>query len=286
MRKPLLLFVLFLIFCVASSRINAQDCTPPPITVDSNIYNIFTPEQEMIFGDLTYQQMSGDMRFIRDAELEGYLRQIGAKLVQHLPPTGLKFQFFIVDLPDANAFNIPGGYVFVSRKLIGFANSEDELAGVVAHELGHATVRHSAADMSALLKAILNVTKLGDRKDVVEKYNLLLERQKTKTTGRRPDREAGEQLEADRIGLFAIIAAGYDPNAFATMFGRLVEQKPKGRNWFTDLFAQPKPAEKRLREMAKLTEKIPGAVSSNTAVKRIGNLSQMASSSCFLPGHQ
>jgi hypothetical protein len=257
MPKNLILFVLLISFCFGSGSVAAQDCAPPAITIDSSIYNIFSPEQEMLFGELTYQHMAGDMRFVRDPELEAYLRDIGAKLVRHLPETGLKFQFFIVDLPDANAFNIPGGYVFVSRKLIGFANNEDELAGVIAHELGHATVRHAAADISSMLKAVLNVTQLGDRKDVIEKYNLLLDRQKTKTTGRRPDREAGEQLQADRIGLFAMIAAGYDPNSFASMFGRLVEQKPKAGNWFTDLFAQPKPAEKRLREMARLTEKIP-----------------------------
>ena len=72
--------------------------------------------------------------------------------MRHLPPTGLKFQFFIIDIPTANAFNTPGGYVFLSRKLIAFAKTEDELAGVMAHELGHATVRHGANDISSFSK--------------------------------------------------------------------------------------------------------------------------------------
>lgn len=257
MPKPLFLVALLLCFGAASSPLRAQDCAPPPITVDSNIYNIFSPEQEMIFGELTYQQMSGDMRFIRDAELEGYLRQIGAKLVQHLPPTGLKFQFFIVDLPDANAFNIPGGYVFVSRKLIGFTNSEDELAGVVAHELGHATVRHAASDVSELLKKILNVKQLGDRKDVIEKYNLLIERERTKRVSQSRSHEDGQQLQADRIGLFALVAAGYDATAFGDFFSRLVDEKAPSGNWFTNIFGKLNPEEKRLREMIKATEKMP-----------------------------
>jgi WD40 repeat protein len=255
MPRPVFRLVLLLVVCAALVPIRAQECAPPPITVDSNVYNIFSPEQEMVFGELTYQHMAGDQRFLRDPELEGYLRNIGAKLAKHLPPTGLKFQFFIVDLPDANAFNIPGGYVFVSRKLIGFANNEDEVAGVVAHELGHATVRHSASDMSELFKKILNVTRLGDRKDVAEKYNLFLERQRTKEIPERSDHESAQQLQADRIGIFAMIAAGYDPNAFGTFFARLVEEKTSNR--FSQIFGKSKPENKRLREMIKTLDKTP-----------------------------
>ena len=257
MPRPNLL-ILLLSLCAASAPIRAQECTPPPISVDSSIYNIFTPEQEMIFGELTYQQMSGELRFVRDPALEAYLRDIGAKLVKHLPPTGLKFQFFIVDLPDANAFNIPGGYVFVSRKLISFTNNEDELAGVMAHELGHATVRHAASDISELLKKVLNVKQLGDRKDVTEKYNLLIERERTKRISQDRNHENDQQLQADRIGLFAMVAAGYDPNSFGDFFSRLVDVKAKGGgNWFTDLFGKLNPEEKRIREMIRASDKMP-----------------------------
>ena len=138
---PLLLLLCPVIWPVIA---NAQDCNPPAITANSQIYNIFSPDQEMILGELNYQRMSGDSRFIQDEKLLAYVREIGAKLVRHLPPTGLKFQFFIIDMPTANAFNTPGGYVFLSRKLISFTKTEDELAGVMAHELGHATVHHAA----------------------------------------------------------------------------------------------------------------------------------------------
>jgi hypothetical protein len=247
------------LFCISAGSVvaSAQDCNPPAITANSQIYNIFSPEQEMILGDLNYQRMAGDSRFIQDDKLLAYVREIGAKLVRHLPPTGLKFQFFIIDIPTANAFNTPGGYVFLSRKLIAFTKTEDELAGVMAHELGHATVRHAAGDMSDLLKKILNVTKIGDRKDITEKYNLLLERERTKSVSRSSDHESAQQLEADRIGLFAMVAAGYDPNAFSEFFSRLVEEKAKSGNWFTSIFGSSSPTEKRLREMIKATELLP-----------------------------
>jgi predicted Zn-dependent protease len=112
------------------SSIHAQECAPPVITANTRNYNIFSPEQEIVLGDLNYQRMSGELRFINDHALQAYITALGQKLVKHLPPTGLRFQFYIVDMPEANAFNTPGGFVFVSRKLIGFVNNEDELAGV------------------------------------------------------------------------------------------------------------------------------------------------------------
>ena len=251
---------LFVLFCVGSGGfVSAQECNPPAITANAQIYNIFSPEQEMILGDLNHQQMAGDLRFIQDEKLLAYVREIGARLVRHLPNTGLKFQFFIIDIPTANAFNTPGGYVFLSRKLIAFTKTEDELAGVMAHELGHATVHHGASDMSQLFKKILNVTQLGDRKDITEKFNLLLERERTKSVSQSEDHESAQQLEADRIGLFAMVAAGYDPNAFTDFFSRLVEEKAKSGNWFTNIFGNSSPTQKRLREMVKAVELLPTA---------------------------
>ncbi len=250
-RVRILRTLVLLLFLIATGNALGQECSPPPINVRPNEYNIFNPEQEMILGELTYQNLSNEMRFVRDPALLAYLTSIGERLIKHLPPTGLKFQFFIVDLPEANAFDVPGGYVFFSRKLIGFVNNEDELAGVMAHELRHAVVRHGATDFSKQLKRVLKVTQVGDRKDIAEKYNLLIERWRTKG-GSSEDNEDSEQLEADRIGVFATIAAGYDPQALENFYGRLVEKKAKSGTWFSDIFARPNPDEKRLREMAKI----------------------------------
>ena len=242
-------------FC--SAVVRAQDCTVPPIVPNAKAVNIFSPEQEMILGDLTYQRLSVDMRFVKDPQLLAYVNRIGERLIRHLPPTGLKFQFFIIDIPTANAFDVPGGYIFISRKLIGFANNEDELAGVMAHELGHAVVRHGANDFSELLKKLLNVTQVGDRKDIAEKYNLLIERSRTKNISNSEGSE--QQLQADRAGVYALVAAGYDPNAFAAFFDRLAETNGKTGNWFGDIFGKVKPDQKRLREMIKLSEQLPPA---------------------------
>jgi hypothetical protein len=99
--------------------------------------------------------------------------------VKHLP-TDIKFQFYVVDLPQVNAFASAGGRIYVTRKMIAFARNEDELAGIISHELGHATVRHTSARVSRRFKEILGIDEVGDRKDIFDKYNEYLDKQSTK----------------------------------------------------------------------------------------------------------
>lgn len=128
-------------------------------------------------------------------------------------------------------------------------------------------VRHGATDTSEALRKILNVTALGDRKDIAEKYNLLIERARTKRISRGRGHENEQQLEADKIGLFAMVAAGYDPAAFFSSFDRLTESGGKTGSWFSDLFGGIRPAEKRLREMLRATEQMPPACRDGRSAK-------------------
>jgi hypothetical protein len=246
---------------------DAQDCAPPSIVANAKAQTLFSPEQEMIFGELVIQKMAGDLHLIRDDALVAYITEIGNRLTKHLPQTGLTFHYHLIDLPDANAFNTPGGHVFITRKLVAFTVNEDELAGVIAHELGHAVVRHVAVDISEALRKVLNVTALGDRKDVAEKYNMLIERARTRNVSKGRAHSDDQQLEADHIGLFAMVAAGYDPTAFFAFFDRLTESGGKTGNWFTELFGSSTPEEKRLREMASATEKLPAACRDGRAAR-------------------
>lgn len=256
MFKQILLSIICL-FSVFGSSGYGQDCAPPAVVANANSANLFSPEQEMVLGELTVQQLSGEFRLVRDEQLLAYVNEIGERLIKRLPPTGLKYRFHIVDIPEANAFNIPGGHVFLSRKLIAFSNNEDELAGVMAHELGHAVVRHAATDISERMRKVLKINSLGDSRDVTEKYNLLIENIRTKRVPQSRGHENEQQLEADKIGLFAMVAAGYDAEAFTGFFDRLTENNGKTGSWFSDLFGNARPEQKRVREMIRATDALP-----------------------------
>ena len=124
-----------LLLCLAAAHAPAQQpATPPPaacqqpvVSAASRAKSIFTPRQEMELGDVIAEHVQRDHRVLEDPQTTGFLRRVGERLVAQLPPSEMRYQFFVVDLPDANAFTMPGGRVYVTRKLIAFAASEDEL---------------------------------------------------------------------------------------------------------------------------------------------------------------
>lgn len=237
-------------------------CQPPALSAPSSAaaQNIFTPAQEADLGDAVAEHVGRSFRVVEDAELNAHLRRVGAQLVKQLPETGLTYQFFLADLPDVNAFTLPGGRIYVSRKLVAFAREEDELAGVLAHELGHAVARQSAIEMTRMLREVLGVTAVTNRADIFDKYNQLVENaaRKPKALSRGERHEEREQYVADQIGLYALVAAGYDPQAQASFWERVTETK-KGDTggFFSNLFGTTKPESRRLREMLKTLETLP-----------------------------
>jgi hypothetical protein len=219
---------------------------------------MFTPAQEADLGDAVAERYEPYLRIIEDEPLTAPLQKVADRVVSHLPPTNLPLLFRLVDLPDANAFVLPGGRVYLSRKLIGFTRSEDELAGVLGHELGHLIARQQAIEMTRRFKDVIGVTEVGNRQDIFEKFNRL-----TDNVGRKPgalksaSREGGDQIEADRLGLYAVAAAGYDPRAQVQLFDRIAGTEGKTGSFLGRMLGATSPDAKRLGELLKAVAAIP-----------------------------
>ena len=248
---------------VLSITVYPQTCEPPQIIFNKDAPNIFNVEQENYLGEAIAERFQRDYRIIRDEEINSQVRRIGEKIVKHLPQSDINYEFFVVDLPEVNAFTWAGGKVYLTRKLIAFVRNEAELAGIIAHELGHSAVRHSAIDTSKLFKEILGVESVTTRRDIFEKYNQMIDKRRTKSVRISRDHQDDKQLEADRIAVYAMAAAGYDPNEFSTAWDRLAQTKGKTGNWFSDLFGSTKPGEKRLREIIKAIKNLPAECTDN-----------------------
>lgn len=258
--RALSLSALAFVFC-ADARAQSSPpskCVPPVVAAPgASGPNIFTEEQEAFLGDALAERIQKDYRLVEDEEVTGFLARVGQRLVEHLPLKQTRLRFFVADLPDVNAFVLPGGRIYVGRKLIAYARSEDEVAAVISHELGHLAAHEMSVDMTRLFKEVLNVTQVGDRRDVVEKYNQLMESFRLKPGAfKRGDRERG-QVTADMIGFYALVSAGYDPAAEARFWDRITETKGKTGGFFSDLFGTTRPEEKRLREMLKAASQLP-----------------------------
>ncbi len=256
--RHLLLFILLLGFIPPPVQA-LQNCQPPALPVPISGANIFTEEQENDLGDAVAEHLQRNYQIISDEQVTKYLRGIGERIIKNLPPNKLRFQFFLFDINEVNAFTLPGGRIYVSRKMVAFARNEDELAGVVAHELGHIVARHSTMDMTALMREVLGVTQVTDRRDIFAKYNQLIENaaSKPKAFEKLENRESGDQNVADLVGLHAMVRAGYDPQAQAGLWDRYFQLKGKTGGFLADLFGRTKPEQKRLREMLRGLKTLP-----------------------------
>ena len=134
--KPVFLFCFFL---VASSCAYVE-----PFVRDFNLISV--PEEVQI-GKAAQAQIQKTMPVSSDAAATARVRQIGERLVNALPSRDFPYQFYVVDDPSPNAFTIPGGTIYAHTGLLKMA-TDAELAGVLAHELGHAYDRHPVKNMS------------------------------------------------------------------------------------------------------------------------------------------
>jgi len=156
-------------------------------------------------GEQTAMQVGGAMGFVEDAALGAYVDAVGKRLARYAPRGGFQYQFKIVDQDVPNAFALPGGYIYVSRGLLIMANSEDDLAGVLGHEIVHVAARHAAArqgviqGMPGIVQALAGGT--------IAEY------------GRDQEREA------DRLGQGLAGLAGYDPQGLANFLTSLEFQE-------------------------------------------------------------
>ena len=136
-----------------------------------------------------------------DAVLEAYVDQIGQKLLRGVPRHGFQYQFKVIDQFEPNAFALPGGYIYVSRGLLALANSEDEIACVIGHEITHAARRHAARQQELAIRGPLAMPWIRAGNQAA--YGRDMER------------------EADRGGQFLAAAAGYDPMGMSTFLAAL-----------------------------------------------------------------
>jgi WD40 repeat protein len=222
---------------------------------------MFTPEQETELGDLMAEQTENRYQVIQDPTLTAYMDRIASRLISLLPPTGLRIQIFLIDTPILDAFSAPGGRIYVSRKMVAFLRDEDEMAGLLGHEMGHIVTHQSANEMTRLFQNVLGVSQVGSRQDLANKYNQLLDNASrgTPTYRKIAREEEPDQYVADQVALYAVANAGYAPRTVVAFFDRLAQTHGKTGTFFSNWFGLTNPNEKRLGIMQKALAAMPPA---------------------------
>ncbi|HWB33185.1 MAG TPA: M48 family metallopeptidase [Acidobacteriaceae bacterium] len=258
-------FLLLLLHLFAQAEPPAA-CGAPPTVLLSSQPNIFNEQQEQWLGDAMADMVERDNTPVQDAAENEYLDHIAKRLLDVLPPTKIRFRVILVDSPEVNGFSLAGGRVYLTRKLVANARSEDEVASVIAHEMGHILSHQFAIETTADLKRLLNVTSVTDKADIYAKFQHLIDASlKDKHPGQGGDSD-DKQNEADLVAVYATAAAGYRPQAYAEFWDRMFFVKGKVGGPLSDFFGVTKPESKRLRAIQKLVAALPpgcGASDSN-----------------------
>jgi predicted Zn-dependent protease len=122
-------------------------CARNPVTGQQELA-LVSEDQEIALGRQSAQEVAQSIGLVQDEALQQYVQRVGATLAAESERPRLPWSFRAVDDPTPNAFALPGGFIFVTRGLLGLMNSEAELASVLGHEIGHVTARHSVQQMS------------------------------------------------------------------------------------------------------------------------------------------
>ena len=193
-------------------------------------------QQEVELGASYATQIDTQLPLIRDTRVTAYITALGNQLAAVTDTRGLTWHFAVVDSKEVNAFAVPGGWVYVNRGLIARAQTMNQLAGVLGHEIGHITRRHSmqqmqqAQGMNGGLMALCTLTKVCDSGAGQAAINI-------GGTALFAKYSRDDETQADKEGVATMVKARIDPNGIPEMFRILLSERKSNPSAVDAFFA-------------------------------------------------
>ena len=210
--------------------------------VDAGL-NIYSVEKEIALGKGLAQQIERQAKIIDDPQIAEYVNRVGQNLVRN-SDAKVPFTIKVIDTEDVNAFALPGGFFYVNSGLILKADTEAELAGVMAHEIAHVAARHGTKQASrATVMQMMTIplifyggwTGYGIR----QAANLVIPMSYLQFSKE-------FESQADNLGLQYMYKTGYDPNAFVNFFEKLQSMEKKKPGTMAKVFSDHPPTGSRI----------------------------------------
>ncbi len=258
-RTPARLAVLLLMAAGLASGL--AGCSTNPATGRPSFTAFMSEEDELQVGREQHPKILEEFGgAYNDPEIAKYVDSIGQFLASTSERPDLKFTFTVLDSPVVNAFALPGGYVYITRGLMTLANSEAELAGVIGHEIGHVTARHSAQRYSQSMLANIGMMGVAIATGSSALANLAGGGAQLYLQSYSRDQE----FEADTLGVRYISRATYDPQSMATFLSSLLADsrleaelagQPGAADEYNIMATHPRTADRVQRAIAAAGEK-------------------------------
>lgn len=211
-----------LMFLLIALLAMTAGCATNPVTGKRSL-SLMSEGQERAIGAENDQGIVAQYGLVPDAALTAYVAEIGERMVpvSHLP--NLDFNFRLLDDPIVNAFALPGGYVYITRGILAYLNSEAALAGVVGHEIGHVTARHGA---DRYTKQILLGATLGIGSLLSENFASVADLAGGAGQLLLLKHGRDDERQSDQLGVQYATALGYDTTDMAEFFQTLDRLSP------------------------------------------------------------
>ncbi len=232
--------LLVLTFTLAATAADKKPAPPKLKEFKPSKFNFFSPEQDVQLGKEAAAQVEQQFEIVKNAELDGFIMNIGRKLAAQPQANGAKFpySFKIVSDNSVNAFALPGGSAFIHTGLIAKADNEAQIAAVLAHEISHVALRHgtnqaSKANFMQIPAAIAAqmAGSSGGLLGTLESAGIGL-----LANGAMMKFSRSAENEADLLGAQIMAQAGYNPIEMARFFEKLEAETGKG-NWITNMMS-------------------------------------------------
>ena len=237
-------------------------CSTNPATGEQSFTAFMSEKKEAEIGAEEHPKILKELGgAYDDTELGGYIARMGAQLAVMSEMPNLKWRFTVLNDHRVNAFALPGGYIYVTRGLLALAENEAQVAGVLAHEIGHVTARHSAQRYSQAMAANFGLTVLGALGNAAGVPSGVGRVAGFGARAALKQYSQSQELEADMLGVRYMIRAGYSPDGMTNFFRKLkahseLEGRQQGRKAPSHNIMSTHPrSEDRITQAIKLTKK-------------------------------
>src|SRR5271168_2118350 len=244
---------------VAPGRVFAEDPEKDPDQIGnrnvSGKVNFYSLEKEIALGKQLASEVERQAKIINDPVISEYVNRVGQNLVRN-SDAKVPFTIKVIDSDEVNAFALPGGFFFVNSGLILKADSEAELAGVMAHEIAHVAARHGTKQATrgeiaqlAMIPLIIMTYGTWTGYGIYQAASILVPIGFLKFS-------RGFEAEADMLGLEYMYKAGYDPTAFVDFFEKIETLEKRKPGTMAKVFATHPPTDDRIKAAQKNIQEI------------------------------
>ncbi len=205
---------------LAAGVLTLGGCATNPATGGTDVVTI-SEAQEIEIGRKAHPQVLQQYGRYDDESVQQYVDAVGQRLAAHSHRPGIQYTFTVLDSEEVNAFALPGGYVYVTRGILAYLNSEAELAAVLGHEIGHVTARHAVRQQAGATAAGVGATLIGILTGSGDLANIANMAGAALISGYGRDME----LEADQLGAQYLDRVGFEPEAMIDVVRLLKNQE-------------------------------------------------------------